>query len=118
MTEYLIHTFDENGEELEFAVGDMNGFLNGTSEDDLNTILDEVNQRTEYYIAMKGLIENKFVKVTDSITKENSSEEELEWFEKCISDNNKTVNIISDHLSMLNNMRLQELESEIGAEES
>ena len=110
----IIHTFDEKGKEMEYEIVDVEGFLNGTPEDDLILISEEVKNRNEYYTALKGLMEKEFVKCSED--EQDITEIEIERVESCIRDNSEVLDIVSDKLSFFNKLRLQELDSQIRAE--
>lgn len=95
---YTIYTHDEFGHELEFEISDMKSFLD--SQENLPTLLDELESKVAFQIDLKYGLENNLVGCYDKNSKINNSEEQIEYLGIAISSNIEVIEKIREYLGL------------------
>jgi len=93
---YEIYTHDENGQDLEFEIADMDGFLKNTS--DLDKLIKELESKVAFQRSLKYAVDRDMVQCFDWKTGENITSMDTDYLQTAISANLRTITRIRTHL--------------------
>ncbi len=96
--EFIIFTHDETGREVEFAITNIENFLN--SQENLPEFIKEMEKKVGFQRDLKYGIENKILNCNDRNTGEDISEREAEYLENAIFNNLKVIRKAREFLGM------------------
>ena len=93
---YFIYTHDETGLQVEFEITNINNFLE--TQEDLPTLVLELQKKVEFQEDLRTGIEYKSVMCNDKNTGKDISEEEIKYLGSAIFNNMRTIKKVREYL--------------------
>jgi len=93
---FEIYTHNEYGEETEFEIRDMEGFL--ANSKDLDKLVKELESKVAFQRDLKYAVDHDMVQCFDSATGENLTSMDTDYLQSAITANLRTITRIRTHL--------------------
>ena len=94
---FEIYTHNEHGEETEFEIRDMDGFLANNSKY-LDKLVKELESKVAFQRDLKYAVDHDMVQCFDSATGENLTSMDTDYLQSAITANLRTITRIRTHL--------------------
>ena len=95
---YFIYTHDETGLEKEFEITNIDNFL--ATQEDLSQLVKELELKVTFQRDLKTGIEDGIISCSDEDTGADSSESEIEYLERAVFNNMRTIKKAREYLGM------------------